>query len=482
MTEVKDDIEVIERSVRQSPRLRIPMIAGRKHTVEEFGCRFTVYRQTAPRHVVSVSLWKASMGYVPALSNALLWWGRNIKKLFPGFNLRVYLDKSVAKEGQKQRREGDIDWEPILAQLHKNRNVELWLHDCGWGKLGAGEGRGYSQTFSSIVRFHALFDPTVDVAVIRNLELLSSKYDAKLIRTWMRQGGGRYHTYVLPYLYGCYPRYIPSEGYIAQCRRAGLEGKRMLLAGWFAAKGTLSSDDFQYLLSIVQKLGYNYGYGVDEVILTELFLNPVDANRQWIMTRMNTNITYMFDLGIVFKLAQDLQDDVFMHWVEGKTHEWERQCTDPVLPIALRQALELHEVESMVWASKQAGGKWGHCMRIEKDILEYFRAQKVKFIREDPVTYATIFKKLNTLIKAGYFSNEVIPNLFDARNFIRRYLRDLSQEEEVMALTAIMQISVLQQITFPGFAFKTKDFSALYRQPTKRKYLIETLRENVLQT
>jgi hypothetical protein len=483
MTEMKENI-----TIKRNTRLRIPTLRGNKTTIKDFGCKFTVYRQTASRKVVSVSLWKASMGYVPALSNALLWWNKNIKKLFPGFNIRVYMDKSVVKTSLKLRKTGDVDWIPILERLHKNPNVEIWLHDCGWGKLGVGKGKSYSQTFSSIVRFHPLFDRSVDVSVIRNLELLSSKEDSKLIKSWLHEGD-RFHVYILPWLYGCYPTHIPNEMYINQCKKSGLLNKRMLLAGWFAAKGTLSSglshtqqSHFRNLINIVDRVGYNYGYGVDEVILTELFLNPVHSREQPLMNVHNTNITYLFTPSTLLRLAVGFQDDDFIDWLPSMTHRWERTCSDKKIGGAIRTTLQMHPTQSLKYLQSvfdTLGSYYSACLPMERDIMKYFANKKKEFIREKPAIFMRTFKKINGLIKGAFFSNAQIPNLLDM-TFLDKHLGTLHYEEDLMAVTAIMSISSLEFLTFPGFAFKTKRFETLYRNPVKRKFLVQTLREDVM--
>jgi hypothetical protein len=256
----------------------------------------------------------------------------------------------------------------------------------------------------------------------------------------------------------------------------------MLLAGWFAAKGTLDNNNLLYLRNITERLGFSYGYGVDEVILTELFLNPTTPGRSRLMTRKNTNITYLFNLGALFRLIVGFQDEPAMNYIRHMAAtRWRRECPDPTVALAMSQALRVGELQSLEWVVDQLGRRWSDCLQIEKDCIAYFEARRKEFIRQAPLEYSKTFKKLNDLMKNAYFTNVAVPNLVDP-NAITGALGVLPQEEDETIVTAIMSVSSLSNVTFPGFAFKTKRFEDLYRHPAKKRFLLRTLREDVLES
>lgn len=470
---------------------RIPVLKGKPEYIADFGCQFAVYRTTTSKKVISVSLWKQSAGYVPALSYGLLWWSSNIKKLFPGYNIRIFLDSSVYKPfrgytskdlkdlaeiekiNEYERKHGedsytdwapaypeekpqfgdDVDWDKIVNSLYKNPNVELWLHNCSWGKLGKGKGKNYTGTFGSLVRFQPLFDKNVDITIVRNLELLSSKYDAKTMKDW-ENSGRQYHLYMIQYQYGCFEDVVSNKTYLRLCKDAGLNKRRMLLAGWFASKGTWPHSKFERMMSILNHLRFDYSYGVDEVVLTKLIFTDQKEPK---MTMVNTNLTFLFTMQGIVQFFQYNKD--FMDFMVQNIDKWRASCSHvdnafwENLQEQIVRNIKTPGYSNLNMLFRIANDRSDLCWDMEEDCQRFF-AKMSKNASRLPC-YSAINNIMSSYVKNVFFRSE------DMINTINSFLNHTGSN---MAYASIMQKSSFQTITFPGFAFKSKDYRSHFKE------------------
>jgi hypothetical protein len=247
--------------------------------VSDFGCEFNVYRRRSSKKVISISMWKGSPGYIFNLSTSILWWGRNAEILFPGWNIRFYVDYSVYQKKFKD----DVDWDEIIQQVKKHYNIELWLTFCTWGQDTNKCEKCHIGTFMSLIRFHAMTDPTVDIAVMKNMELLTSAKDARLIHDWVNSGKKYYIVYD--------PGYFCNYGNKMLCEENKLTETNMILAT-FGVRNGPDIDRFSHRAREIILRSHQlskYLYGVDEIILTLLIKPLLRQDNTYISLRTRSN-------------------------------------------------------------------------------------------------------------------------------------------------------------------------------------------------
>jgi hypothetical protein len=278
-----------------------------KEIIKDIMCEFEVHRQQTHRNVIAIALWKHNPGYIPSLINGFLWWLRNLKKIWPGWGLRLYIDKNVMKRYREMsKRALDADWDVIIQQAKRKRNVELWFYSCPGALKSVDRRQGVSAsrsgshvgTFGSFVRYQALFDKSVDVAVVRNLEMLSSKYDAIHVNRFIADNKKKLMFYSFNYQAGgSNSLYMRMTKQFPKLFTENGKGKVMIPAGLMAYKGTLSYKDLDlfYNLDKEQKVPhgevrndvYKRSYGIDEIWLRHVF-------DRW-MTVRNTRVVLLMD-------------------------------------------------------------------------------------------------------------------------------------------------------------------------------------------
>lgn len=255
-----------------------------KIVLKEIGCSFRVFRKTTSRKVIGLSLWKKDSGYVFNLSNTIMWWGRNTKVLFPGWNVRLYIDNSVFSPMKN-----DVDWNMIIEQIKKHRNVEIWLYDCEWGH--SKKSPYHDGTFGSILRFHPFQDPTVDIAISRNVEMLSSIKDARIVHDWVNSNRQYHIMYDMNKGYPCF--YNNKE----LCQKLGLSGTNMIVA-WFGMKKPNPYHDMFHIMRELILDNYQelrkYPYGTDEILLTKLFKDKMTSANTYTTPRNTINQIFPF--------------------------------------------------------------------------------------------------------------------------------------------------------------------------------------------
>lgn len=229
----------------------------------DIGCSFEIFRHRKRDKIISISVWKSSGNYVFNLSNTIVQWGTLAKTLYPDWNVRFYIDNSIFNHV-----ENDIvivDWNDILIQLKKHKNIEIYKYFCDWGFDESK--KGHKGTFGSLVRFHVLTDSEVNVSIIKNVELLSTPKDARLVHHFVNSDK-KYLTYFDP-------NYVCDYGKSTMCEIVEKYNYGMILAT-FGMKGECPVKN---LFHKINKLIFKYPelnkfkYGVDEIILT-YFIKP----------------------------------------------------------------------------------------------------------------------------------------------------------------------------------------------------------------
>ena len=255
---------------------------GKIELIKDAGCEFRVHRKRKSSKVISISLWKSKPGYIFNLSNAVVWWARYAKVMYPGWNVRFYMDGSIY-----QKVEGDIkNWDLIVEQLQKWKNVELWFYYCKWGRAEPKKlcKLCHSNTFGSVIRFHAFQDPDVEVVISRNVELLSSPKIDRLVYYWLNNPDYQYHIAYNPSYTCAYSEIL--------CEKLGLKNANMIPAGIFGYRKNSKVPPpypdifnvFHQYISENSALLKKFPYGVDEILLDKFF-KPL-------MTPKNTYVTY----------------------------------------------------------------------------------------------------------------------------------------------------------------------------------------------
>lgn len=268
--------------------------------MDEINCNFKIVRKTIKQKVISMSLWKGNIKYIFNLSNTLLWWGRNSKKLFPDWNIRLYIDNNITKplESTKDRKQ-DIDWFKLFEKLKEYENIELWFYNCPWGqKSGMGK---HINTFGSLVRFHAFQDKHVNVVLCKNIELLSSKKDAEIINNWV-QSDKKYFT-----LYNIQTGYDCDYSNSKMCESVGLTDTNMILATFGIKKNHI--DIFDKIHEIRNKFFKelkDFPYGIDEIVLTKIYKPLMNIENTFIVPRQLIQQSIPEDFKIIFEHIYDV--------------------------------------------------------------------------------------------------------------------------------------------------------------------------------
>ena len=302
-------------------------------------CHFKVYRKRKNTKVVAVSLFKKSVGYLNNFEAAAPSWIEIIKRHYgDDWGLRIYTDQSAVgriEETSSYSREGWLGgaredgeecdntvtvsdsqklYKIFLCMARNHPSIEIWHVTCPTflvqrrTSADANMPGTHRSTFISSLRFHPLFDPDIDVAVVRNFELLSSERDAKEVKAWIQQPNKMYLTYTQQKTYnggyascGSHPEKKKTANWayegasscncysygknvekgmkvIENSFHVGDDGKVQrvaLLAGFFAAKRNPGSEHSilpLYIWSLMMEVAYacgfgEGGYGVDEIAL-----------------------------------------------------------------------------------------------------------------------------------------------------------------------------------------------------------------------
>lgn len=209
-------------------------------------------------------------------------------------------------------KKNDVEWTDIFRQLTKDPQIEIWLYSCYWGQKKEGNEKYrclHKKTFGSMMRYQPIFDTSIDICVVRNLELLTSEHDRKYYEQWMKSGLTIFR-YTFDYTCNVYQS-------VEKICNEKLANEKMMLStfninkktSWFrknnvasnmyeciinlfninagVKKKSISNDKFKnYIVDISSNLPkpfYDFSYGVDEIILTiclksQLLLNLVNTS------------------------------------------------------------------------------------------------------------------------------------------------------------------------------------------------------------
>lgn len=236
-------------------------------------CDFKIFRKTTSNKVIAIAVWKSNPTYIFNISQGMAWWAVNSKVLFPDWNVRFYIDKDISKHMKN-----DIDWDMLLTSLKRFNNIELWFYDCDSGK----KDNKHIRTFGSLVRFHALTDSSLQCRIFRNVELLTSPKEARLIHQWVLSDKDYLIYFDIEDGYPC------NYGNKKLCKQVGLINKYMILAT-FGSKNTFPNylkDSYNLCVDYGM---LNYPYGVDEICLTILVKPYLNLDNTFLIPRQFFN-------------------------------------------------------------------------------------------------------------------------------------------------------------------------------------------------
>lgn len=122
--------------------MRLSRVMGKSSiNIRSFGCDFAIYRHNNNKNkkIISLSLWKGSVGYIFSLSTSLLEWVRLVNRYYPGWYLRFYIDADVLrpltqetkneifqKLRDQQNREMAYEIEYLIDLKLRIEETELW--------------------------------------------------------------------------------------------------------------------------------------------------------------------------------------------------------------------------------------------------------------------------------------------------------------------------------------------------------------------
>lgn len=253
-------------------------------------CEFKIIRKTTSRKVIAISIWKSNPTYIFNISQGMAWWAVNSRILFPGWNVRFYIDKDIRKHMKN-----DIeDWDVLITSLSRFNHIELWFYDCESGKKDI----NHIGTFGSLVRFHALTDNTLDCRIFRNVEQLTSPKEARLIHQWVLSDKDYIIWFDIEAGYPC--------GYNNKnlCKKTGLENKYMILATFGSKITFVDYLKDSYKVCIKYDL-LNYPYGVDEICLTILLKKYLNMNNTFLIPRQRLNQIFPSSYTDVYNIIAD---------------------------------------------------------------------------------------------------------------------------------------------------------------------------------
>ena len=192
---------------------------------------------------------------------------------------------------QKKIKTIDVNWIDIFKQLLTDKHIEIWLYSCYWGRI---ENEClHKKTFGSLVRYQPIFDNSVDICIIRNMELLTSDVDRNYYDEWLEYDMTIFN-YTFDYTCAMYDTAINYATNKKTHMCIGeLNTSKMMLSSfninkttnWFITSKISEkmlqciNDIFKktkvninkYATDLSEKMSeefYNFSYGVDEIILT----------------------------------------------------------------------------------------------------------------------------------------------------------------------------------------------------------------------
>eukprot|EP00301_Raphidiophrys_heterophryoidea_P016197 c25755_g1_i1.p1 GENE.c25755_g1_i1~~c25755_g1_i1.p1 ORF type:complete len:706 (-),score=190.83 c25755_g1_i1:153-2270(-) len=223
--------------------------------------------------------------------------------------------------------------ETLMRMLELYDNVEVWEFECPHvlpyvGRPNQGHGapklhvvddmphEGH-RFFSTMMRFHPMFDTDVDVMVSHNLEFLSGPHEAQLVNDWLAGAFKPYFAYVRDKKYhGEYPECNVRNTFFPSASKPNViehysgfaqnfkQHRNMLMAGLFAAQRhhdshtILPSIAWQAMVEMTKVCGFPYTqYGIDEIALNYALKYFPEAFKAYALQNQgptSTQLTFQF--------------------------------------------------------------------------------------------------------------------------------------------------------------------------------------------
>lgn len=236
----------------------------------DFGCKIQRPSKNIRKKdkVISMTMFYKTAGYVPALFIALEWWSEIGYQLYPDWTIRVYIENRIYYNPPEVVKE--YDGQNIIDQIIHKGNIEIIFWECPWG---LNEDKvSHRDTFGSIIRLHALIDG-FNCVICKNLESMSSTREKRIIDTWIRSG----KVFLINQFVQEQTNYICSKDSRSDiCRRfeKQISSSPMPILNLFGYQSkTPLITNFEEILKMAFKSGFNYVYGVDEAYLMNICNN-----------------------------------------------------------------------------------------------------------------------------------------------------------------------------------------------------------------
>jgi len=417
--------------------------------ISAIGCTFKVFRKRKKRKVISISIWKANIGYVFNISNAILWWARYSEILFPGWNVRFYVDYSIFR---KKYGIEDVDWDEILLQARKHPNIELWFYSCSWGLDPENLLQtSHIGTFGSLVRFHALTDPNIKIAVFKNVELLSSVKDARIIHDWVASHK-KYHVIYTP-------SYFCNYNNRLLCRETGMRKTNMFLATCGVRGGI---PDFftqiNYFLPKSTQLS-KYVYGVDEVLLTKIVKPRLSEDNTYLTLRDVSNQTWPID---------NPNYNHFFSLIFNYLNDWDNYTVEEIRVISLIYPLKTQEYDRYIIPGEQYHPRWNRQIMIEvgeiakkaPDIIVGLFKYLLRVLKPK-INLTHIYQAIQSYYLKAFLNNDKVT----ASSFISNATSE--EEADILAYVCIRTV-IFEDIDWPGYILKSKRGSLKRQKYTEK--------------
>lgn len=430
------------------------MDRSKQEYIQDVGCSFRVFRKRRAKKVVTISLWKGNIGYVFNLSNTILWWGRNMEELYPGWNVRFYIDNNIFRS-----MEGDIDWYNVIDQLKQRRNVEVWLYFCEWGHDAKGRCKNcHSGTFGSLLRFHAFQDPNVNIAISRNVEMLSSPKMSRIVHHWAGLHDKQYHI-----LYNIADGYSCGYNNPKMCQDVNMTGVNTVLATFGFKKTKGLPNPYPNLFYEIRKyiskhpVLKKFPYGVDEVVLTHFFKPLMTEHNTYTTPRQLLNqaipdvynwngvFEYIFDFlknlpEVLSRNKRNIFNSIFDDWF------WKSYMTyNPI-----------HNLRILV----TIGSLTEKMPDVAIDMLRYVK-QRIKPHKNERKIMDRQHRKM-TKFYFHLFKNNVLQK-GQNNNRYNFFIRAGTRRKAELMFYMITKSVVFDYVDFPGVILKTKAFET--KQP-----------------
>ena len=221
--------------------------------------------------------------------DSLLQFARRFKIIFKNFILRVYYDDSLFSKDYTYKDKDDEGWDGhtedyywshLLCVLKGMKHVQL-AHVV-WEEQLDDDGVHHKGLIGTLFRFHAMVDPTVNVAVIRDIDGNVVEADYESINKWITTQDTQMHYY---YSNGYNPKHYKNTKFLEV-----LKGERPFVSASMFATKKLSllkkTWIWRRIKELPKEMKIDTGYGNDEIILNwiiykEFEIENITAVQAW---------------------------------------------------------------------------------------------------------------------------------------------------------------------------------------------------------